>query len=143
MEKEKNPRLILQSERYIYTLSTLLMHPSANWLGAFALRVIPLGRRVVKRGARNYLYWYLRLDTARFPEAAHAYRLRLVVAPPDLSAPPAVITARVFQRGTRTVGFDVPKAFQPLLESYSRTGLIAVLGIEVIEKDKPLEAGGT
>lgn len=111
------------------------MHLPTDWVGAFALRIIPLGRRVVKRGARTYTYKYLRLDMTRFPEAKHAYRLRLVVAPPDLSAPPAVVTARVFQRGSKTAGFDVPKAFQALLEQYSRGGYIAVLASEVIEED--------
>jgi len=100
------------------------------------LRVVPLGNRSVRKpNGKVYRYLYLRLDAARFPEALRAYRLRLVIAPPDLSAPPAVITARVFQRSTKTLGFDVEKKFQPLLGQYSRGGYIAVLASEVIEEE--------
>jgi len=106
------------------------------------LRVVPLGRRVVKRGERIYEYRYLPLDVDRFPEVRRAYRLQLIIAPPDLTAPPAVITARVFQRGARTHGFDVAKKFQPILDKYNRDGFVAVLGVEVVEEDKSVEAGG-
>ena len=112
------------------------MQNQTNWVAGFALRVVPLGNRSVRKpNGKVYRYLYLRLDAARFPEALRAYRLRLVIAPPDLSAPPAVITARVFQRSTKTLGFDVEKKFQPLLGQYSRGGYIAVLASEVIEEE--------
>jgi len=118
------------------------MQPAQNWVAGLALRVVPLGvRSVKKQTGRVYIYRYLRLDVARFPEARKAYRLKLVVAPPDLSAPPAVIIARVFQRSSRTLGFDVDKKFQALLDRYSRDGYIAVLATEVLEEDVR-ETGG-
>jgi hypothetical protein len=119
------------------------MQLQGNWVTGLALRVVPLGvRSVKKQTGKVYIYRYLRLDVARFPEARKAYRLRLVIVPPDLSAPPAVITARVFQRSRKTFGFDVEKKFQPLLEQYSRGGYVAVLAVEVLEEDAA-EAGGT
>jgi len=112
------------------------MQIKGNWVAEFALRVVPLGIRTVKKqNGKVYKYLYLRLDAARFPEAVRAYRLRLVVVPPDLSAPPAIITARVFQRSTRTLGFDVEKKFQNLLEQYNRGGYVAILALEVFETD--------
>lgn len=107
------------------------------------MRIVPLGRRVVKRGERVYEYRYLPLDVDRFPEVRTAYRLQLIIAPPDLSAPPAVIVARLFQRSARTRGFDVAKKFQPILDKYNRDGFVAVLAVEVVEEDKGVEAGGT
>ncbi|MDT7870613.1 MAG: hypothetical protein RQ839_10600 [Thermoproteus sp.] len=126
------------------------MQIKGNWIAGFALRVVPLGARTVKKqNGKVYKYLYLRLDTARFPEATGAYRLRLVIAPPDLSAPPAIITARVFQRSSKTLSFDVEKKFQNLLDQYNRGGYVAILALEVLETDtekfvksKQLAGGG-
>jgi hypothetical protein len=124
-------------ENLLYSREIVAMQPQGNWVAGFALRVVPLGVRSVRKpNGRVYRYLYLRLDSARFPEVLRAYKLRLVIVPPDLSAPPAVITARVFQRSRRTSGFDVEKRFQPLLEQYSRNGFVAIIASEVLEEDR-------
>jgi hypothetical protein len=105
------------------------------WLKAIALRSAALGRRVVKKpDGREYEYLYLRFDARAWPELADAHRIRAIIAPPDLSAPPATITARLLQRGKRVVGFDVPAVYQNILKSYARNGVVAVLGVEVLER---------
>jgi hypothetical protein len=105
------------------------------WLRAVALRTAALGTRKVKKpDGRVYEYHYLRFDARAWPEVANAYRVRIVIMPPDLSAPPAVITARLLQRGKRVVGFDVPAVYQNILRSCARDGAVAVLGVEVVER---------
>jgi hypothetical protein len=111
-----------------------------GWTQAFAIKLVPLGvRSVVRKSGKVYRYRYLRLDCLMFPEAASARQLRVVVVPPDFSAPPAVVTARLFQRGVRVCGFHVDAAYQAVVDSYSRGGYIGVLGIEVIENEKKAE----
>jgi hypothetical protein len=134
--KEKYQNASGRTDKLIYAREVVAMQPQTNWAAGFALRVIPLGHRSVRKpNGKVYRYLYLRLDAARFPEALRAYRLRLVIVPPDLSAPPVIITARIFQRSSRTLGFDVDKKFQALLEKYNRGGYIAVLASEVLEED--------
>jgi hypothetical protein len=111
-----------------------------GWTQAFAIRLVPVGvRSVVRRSGKVYKYRYLRLDRYMFPEAASARRLRVVVVPPDFSAPPAVVTARLFQRGVRVCGFYVDATYQAVVDSYSRGGYIGVLGVEMIENEKKAE----
>jgi hypothetical protein len=96
-----------------------------------------------------YTYKYLKIDVERFPEAERAYRLKLVIVPPDLSAPPVVITARRFQRSAKTIGFDVSTKFQAILDQYARNGFVAVLAVDLLEEDaawsrqnkQPVEGG--
>jgi hypothetical protein len=101
------------------------------------VRLLPVGKRAVvrKKNGKAYVYLYLRLNTEVFPEAANARRLRLIVVPPDFTAPPAVLTARLYQRGVHVHGFSVDAAYRPLLERYMRGGYLGVLGIEVIERE--------
>ena len=114
--------------------------PAPGWTQAFAIKLVPLGiRSVVRKSGKVYRYRYLRLDRHMFPEAASARRLRVVVVPPDFSAPPAVIIARLFQRGARVCGFYVDATYQAVIDSYSRGGYIGVLGVEVVEHEKEAE----
>ena len=111
-----------------------------GWAQAFAIKLVPVGvRSIVRKNNKVYRYRYLRLDCLMFPEAASARRLRVVVVPPDFSAPPAVITARLFQRGVRVCGFYVDATYQAVIDSYSRGGYIGVLGVEVVEHEKEAE----
>jgi hypothetical protein len=97
--------------------------------------VAPLGiKRVRKPNGKEYNYVYIRLSAAMWPEAINAYKIRLRIAPPDLSAPPVVVLARRFQGGTRSVAFDVPREYQKVVRDYARNGVIAVLDLEVVEK---------
>jgi hypothetical protein len=106
----------------------------------FAIKLVPVGTRsVVRKPGRVYRYRYLRFDCHMFPEVASARRLRVVVVPPDFSAPPAVIIARLFHRGARVCGFYVDAAYQAVVDSYSRGGYIGVLGVEVVENEKKAE----
>jgi len=111
-----------------------------GWAQAFAIKLVPVGvRSIVRKNNKVYRYRYLRLDCLMFPETASARRLRVVVVPPDFSAPPAVITARLFQRGVRVCGFYVDATYQAVIDSYSRGGYIGVLGVEVVEHEKEAE----
>jgi len=112
-----------------------------GWAHAFAIKLVPLGiRSVVRKQGKTYRYRYLRLDSHMFPEIINARRLRVIIVPPDFSAPPAVVTARLFQRGARVYGFYVDATYQEVIDRYSRGGYIGVLGIEVIENEKKAEA---
>jgi hypothetical protein len=111
-----------------------------GWAQAFAIKLVPVGvRSVVRKGGKTYRYRYLRLDCLMFPEVVNARRLRVIVVPPDFSAPPAVITAKMFQRGTRVCGFYVEAPYQPVVEKYLRGGYIGVLGVEVVENERSAE----
>jgi hypothetical protein len=105
------------------------------WVRALSIAVAPLGtKRVKKPSGKVYEYVYVRLSTEVWPEVADAYKVRLRVAPPDLSAPPVVVLARRFQGGTRSVAFDIPREYQKLIREYARAGVVAVLDVEVVEK---------
>ncbi len=106
-----------------------------TWIRALSIAVAPLGtKRVKKPSGRVYEYVYIRLNTEVWPEVANAYKIRLRVAPPDLSAPPVVVLARRFQGGTRSVAFDIPREYQKVIREYAHNGVIAVLDVEVVEK---------
>jgi hypothetical protein len=114
-----------------------------GWAQAFAIKLVPVGiRSVVRTSGRVYRYRYLRLDCHMFPEAAGARRLRIIIVPPDFSAPPAVVTARLFHRGARVCGFYVDAAYQAVVDNYVRGGYIGVLGVEVIENEEKSKAPG-
>ncbi len=91
-------------------------------------------KRVKKPNGKVYEYVYVRLNTEVWPEVINAYKVRLRIAPPDLSAPPVVVLARRFQGGTRSVAFDIPREYQKVVREYARNGVVAVLGVEVVEK---------
>jgi hypothetical protein len=101
------------------------------------MRLLPVGKRAVirKKNGKVYTYLYLRLNAEIFPEAASARRLRLIVVPPDFSEPPAVLTARLYQRGVHVHGFYVDAVYRPLLERYMRNGYLGVLAVEVVESE--------
>jgi hypothetical protein len=101
------------------------------------MRLVPLGTRTVvrKQNGAVYTYKYLRFDIGLFPEVVGARRIRVVVAPPDLTAPPVIITARLFQRGRRVWGFIVDAVYQKVVTSYARNGHVGVVAVEVIEKE--------
>jgi len=117
--------------------------PVLSWAPAIAMRLLPVGKRAVvrKKSGKVYTYLYLRFNVEIFPEAANARRLRLIVIPPDLSEPPAVLTARLYQRGVRVHGFHVDAVYRPILDRYVRNGYLGVLAVEVIESE-PQEAPG-
>jgi hypothetical protein len=111
------------------------MKPAKNWIRTLSIAVALLGtKRVKKPNNRVYEYTYLRLNTEVWPEIADAYKIRLRVAPPDLSAPPVVVLARRFQGGSRSVAFDVPREYQKLVSEYARNGTVAILDVEVVER---------
>jgi len=114
-----------------------------NWAPALAIRLLPVGKRSVvrKKSGKVYVYQYLRLNVKAFPEAANARRIRLIVVPPDLTAPPVALTASLLQRGVRVHGFHVDAVYRPLLDRYVRNGYLGVLAVEVIESE-PQEAPG-
>ena len=106
-----------------------------TWVRTLSIAVAPLGtKRVKKPSGRVYEYVYIRLSAAMWREVVDAYKIRLRVAPPDLSAPPVVVLARRFQSSARSVAFDVPREYQKLIREYIRNGVIAILDIEVVEK---------
>jgi hypothetical protein len=106
----------------------------------FAIKLVPVGTRsVARRQGKVYRYRYLRFDCYMSPETAGARRLRVIVVPPDFSAPPVVITARRFRRGARVCGFYVDTTYQAVVDSYLRGGYIGVLGVEVVENEKKAE----
>jgi hypothetical protein len=106
-----------------------------TWVRALSIAVAPLGtKRVKKPSGQVYEYIYIRLNTEVWPEVADAYKVRLRVAPPDLSMPPVVVLARRFQGSARSVAFDVPREYQKLIREYARNGVVAVLDVEVVEK---------
>jgi len=106
-----------------------------TWVKALSVAVAPLGtKRVKKPNGRVYEYVYVRLNTEVWPEVFDAYKVRLRVAPPDLSMPPVVIVARRFQGGARSVAFDIPREYQKLVREYARNNVVAVLDVEVVER---------
>jgi len=105
------------------------------WVRTLSVAVALVGtKRVKKPNGKVYEYVYLRLNTEIWSEVADAYKVRLRVAPPDLSAPPVVVLARRFQGGARSVAFDIPREYQKLVREYARNGVVAVLDVEVVEK---------
>jgi hypothetical protein len=116
-------------------------HNVPGWATALMVRLAPVGiRTVVKRGNKIYRYRYLRLDARAFPEVANVRRLRVLIAPPDFSAPPVLVTARVIKQGVFVQGYSVDAAYQPVVEKYVRNGYVAVLYVEIIE---PKQESGT
>jgi hypothetical protein len=112
-----------------------------TWIRTLSVAVAPLGtKRVKKPSGRVYEYIYVRLNTEAWPEVVDAYKIRLRIAPPDLSMPPVVVLARRFQGGARSVAFDVPREYKELVKEYARNGVVAVLDVEVVEKH--IEAPG-
>jgi len=106
----------------------------------FITRLAPLGTRtVVKKGTKAYRYRYLRLDMHIFQEVAGAQRIRALITSPDFTVPPVLITARLVKKGRRVLGFTVDAQYQKIVEGYARSGYIAILYIEVVERQK--EAG--
>jgi hypothetical protein len=107
------------------------------WIRTISIAVASLGvKRVKKPSGRIYEYAYIRLSTEVWPEAADAYKVRIRIAPPDLSMPPITVLARLFQGGTRSVAFDIPREYQKLVREYARNGVVAVLDVEVVERHK-------
>jgi len=106
-----------------------------TWIRALSVAVAPLGtKRVKKPSGKVYEYVYVRLNTDVWPEVADAYKVRLRIAPSDLSMPPVVVLARRFQGSARSVAFDVPREYQKLIREYARNGVVAVLDVEVVER---------
>jgi len=106
-----------------------------TWIRALSVAVAPLGvKRVKKPSGRIYEYVYIRLNVEAWPEITDAYKVRIRVAPPDLSAPPIVVLARRFQGSARSVAFDVPREYQKVIREYARNGVVAVLDVEVVER---------
>ena len=116
----------------MYTIPTI-----PNWAPGVAMRLVPLGIRTVvrKQNGAVYMYRYLRFDVRLFPEVVGAKRIRLVAAPPDLTAPPVIITARLFQKGKQIHGFIVDAVYQKIVSSYARNGHVGIIAVEVIEKE--------
>ena len=112
------------------------------WIRALSVAVAPLGtKRVKKPSGKVYEYVYIRLSTEVWPEVFDAYKVRLRVAPPDLSMPPVVVVARRLQGGARSVAFDIPRECQKLVREYARNGVVAVLDVEVVEKLTDVSTG--
>jgi hypothetical protein len=106
-----------------------------TWIRALSVVAAPLGTKHVKKPSGEvYEYVYSRLNTEARPEVADAYKVRLRIAPPDLSMPPVVVLARRFQGSERSVAFDVPREYQKLVREYPRNGVVAVLDVEVVER---------
>jgi hypothetical protein len=103
--------------------------------------VAPLGVKHVKKPTgKAYEYVYIRLNVEAWPEVVDAHKVRLRIAPPDLSAPPIVVPARRFQGSARSVAFDVPREYQKVVREYARNGVVAVLDIEIVEKMQQKQA---
>ncbi|MFZ8811059.1 MAG: hypothetical protein ACO2PN_23500 [Pyrobaculum sp.] len=112
-----------------------------TWIRTLSVAVALLGtKRVKKPNGKVYEYIYLRLNTEVWPEVADAYKIRLRIAPPDLSMPPVVVLARRFQGSARSVAFDVPREYQKVVREYARNGVVAVLDIEIVEKMQQKQA---
>ena len=109
-----------------------------SWAPAVAVRLVSLGIRTVvrKKNGRVYIYRYLRFDGNIFPEVKTAKRVKLIIVPPDLTAPPIIITARRFQRGRRIHGFVVDSVYQRIVGDYARNEQLGVVIIEIIEPEK-------
>jgi len=115
--------------------SQLMQPKTPAWIKSLSITVAPLGtKRVKKPSGKVYEYVYVRLSTGVWPEVFDAYKVRLKLAPPDLSAPPVAVVARRFQGGARSVAFDIPREYQKLIKEYIRNGVVAVLDVEVVER---------
>ena len=114
------------------------VHTAPSWTPAVAVRLVGIGIRSVtrKKTGRVYVYKYLRFSIANFPEIATARRVRLVIVPPDLTAPPVIITARLFQQGRRVRGFVVDSIYQRIVSDYVRNSHVGVIAVEVLETEK-------
>jgi len=113
----------------------LMQTKTPTWVKALSIAVAPLGaKRVKKPSGKVYEYVYIRLNTEVWPEVFDAYKVRIKVAPPDLSAPPVVVVARRSQGGARSVAFDIPREYQKLIREFARVGVVAVLDVEIVEK---------
>jgi hypothetical protein len=112
------------------------MKPKTRWARALSIAVATVGTKRVKKkkSGKIYEYVYIRLRTETWPEVADARKVRIRVAPLDLSAPPVAVLARRFDSSTYSVAFDVFREYQKIVKEYTRDGLIAVLDVEVIEK---------
>jgi len=105
-------------------------------MSALISRLAPIGiRATVKKEHKMYRYRYLRLDSRIFPEVAAARRIRALIAPPDFSAPPILVSARLVKQGRYVRGFAVDALYQQILERYARDGYVAVIFIEVVERE--------
>jgi hypothetical protein len=108
-----------------------------GWAQAFMVRLAPVGvRTVVRRAEKVYRYRYLRLDVRAFPEITRARRIRLAIVPPDFSAAPVMVTARLVKRGLYVQGFTIDAAYQQVVTQYIRNDYVGVLFIETIEFEK-------
>jgi hypothetical protein len=115
-----------------------------TWVRALSVAVAPLGvKRVKKPSGRVYEYVYIRLSTEVWPEVFDAYKLRLRIAPPDLSMPPVVVLARRFQGSVRSVAFDIPREYQRVVREYAHNGVVAVLDVEVVERQTEMSMART
>jgi hypothetical protein len=117
------------------------MKPKTGWVKRVSITVATVGTKRVKKkkSGKIYEYVYVRLNTEVWPEVADARKVRIRVAPPDLSAPPVTVLARRFHGSTRSVAFDVPREYQKLIRDYAQNGLLAVLDVEVVEKQQEQE----
>jgi hypothetical protein len=88
------------------------------------------------------VYRYLRFDPALFPEVSNARRIRLVLVPPDFTAPPIIITARLFRQGKHVQGFIIDSAYQRVVANYARNDHVGVIAIEAIDPEKEIETSG-
>ena len=120
------------------------MMKTQTWIRALSVAVAPLGtKRVKKPSGKVYEYVYVRLNTEDWPEVADAYKVRLRIAPPDLSMPPVVVLARRFQGSARSVAFDIPREYQKVVREYAHNGVVAVLDVEVVERETETSRAST
>lgn len=107
------------------------------WIKVLSVAAATLGtKRVKKPSGKVYEYVYIRLSTEMWPQAADAHRVRLKIAPLDLSAPPVVVLAKRFQGSARSVAFMIPREYQKLVREYARNGVVAVLEVEAVEEKR-------
>ncbi|MFZ8811814.1 MAG: hypothetical protein ACO2PN_27410 [Pyrobaculum sp.] len=112
------------------------MKHKTSWVKYVPITIATIGAKRVrkKKSGKIYEYVYIRLRIDIWTEIVNAYKVRIRVAPPDLSAPPIVMPARRFLSSSRSVAFDVPREYQKLIREYARNGTVAVLDVDVIEK---------
>jgi len=107
-----------------------------RWVSRLSISLAQLGTKTVPKHGKVYRYLYVKLDKSLFPEASGARKARLVLAPPDLSAPPITVPVRRFQESRHIVSFDVPRQYQEIVTRYARDGYVAVLSLEITETKK-------
>jgi hypothetical protein len=112
------------------------MKHKTSWVKYVSIAVATVGTKRVKKkkSGKIYEYIYVRLNAEIWPEVVNARRVRIRLAPLDLSAPPVVVLARRYDGSARSVAFDVPREYQKLVREYARGGAVAVLDVEVVEK---------